>query len=64
MYANTCCSFKRQKCGKEEAGKVIKYKDLIIGMVHVECKNESDISNNGATGTTSKSFRKCPSNLV
>jgi hypothetical protein len=52
MYANRCCSFRRQKCDKKEAEKIIKYKDLTI-----ETKRIWNVKTNvipviiGATGT-------------
>jgi hypothetical protein len=31
---------------KKEAEKILKYKDFIIKILHVECKNKGDTSNN------------------
>jgi hypothetical protein len=31
---------------KKEAEKILKYKDLIVNTVYVECESKSDISNN------------------
>jgi hypothetical protein len=30
MHVNRCCNFRRQKCVKKEAEKILKYKDLTI----------------------------------
>jgi hypothetical protein len=50
---------------KKEAQKIIKYKDPYNrNTARVECKNKSDIRNNGATGTISKSFRKYARNIT
>jgi hypothetical protein len=56
---------------KNEAEKIIKYKDLTSELAHVECKTNVVIiiiiiitatTTTGATGTISKSFTKYPSN--
>ena len=46
---------------KKEAEKILKYYNR--NTAHVECKNKGDTSNNRATGTISKSFRKYVSNI-
>ena len=56
----TRCSFRRQKCGKKEAEKIIKYKDLTIETVHVACKNKSDISNNRGNWNHFQIIQKMP----
>ena len=38
-------------------------KEANRNITHVECKNKGDTSNNRATGTISKSFRKYMSNI-
>ena len=49
---------------KEEAQNIRKYRDLTIEITaHVECESKSDTSNNGATGTISKYFRRYVCNL-
>jgi len=42
----------------KEAEKILNNRNI----THVECKNKGDTSNNRATGTISKSFRKYVSN--
>jgi hypothetical protein len=64
MYSNTCCNFRKQECGKKEAEKILKYKDLIVEiqrMWNVKTKVVPVIT--GASGTISKSFRKYLSNI-
>jgi hypothetical protein len=64
MYANRCCNLRRQKCDKEGAEKILKYKDLTI-----EIQRMWNVKTNvipviiGATGTISKSFTKYLSNV-
>jgi hypothetical protein len=64
LYVNRCCNFRRQKYDKE-AQRILKYKDIKI-----EIKTMWNVKTNlipvtiGATGTMSKSFRKCLSNIL
>ena len=55
MYANRCCNFRRQKCDKIEAEKIIKYKDLTIETQRMwNVKSIVIPVIIGATGTISK----------
>jgi hypothetical protein len=64
MYVNRCCNFGDKNMIKKEAEKIIKYKDITIEirrLWNVKTKVIPVII--GATGTTSKSFRKYASNV-
>jgi hypothetical protein len=65
MYVNRWCNFWRQNVIKKEADKILKYKNLIIGiqcMWKVKAKVIALIL--GATGTISKSLRQYLSTVL
>jgi hypothetical protein len=64
MYANRCCNFRRQTVIKQEAEKILKFKDLAIEIQRMwNVKREVVQVIVEATGTISKSFRKYLSNV-
>jgi hypothetical protein len=62
---STCCSFRRQKCGKKEAEKI---KNILKTLQYKQCmwnvKTKMIPVITGATGTIYRSFRKCHSNIL
>jgi len=63
MLADVAISLDRNVI-KKEAEKILKYKDLTIEIQHMwNVKTKVIAVTIGATGTISKSFRKCVSNI-